>query len=249
MEYSGLCDLAVRDSVVFSKFKCSRQYREVLEHLNYEQGLEYLKLIESNTLILSNLKLVNKFDIGHPFRYLYKKVGYVSPTHIRYAKILQDLENLFGKLDDKQISEIGVGYGGQAAHILTRWKPQRYQFFDLEQVTQLALKYINQSDMPVKILPVRADFLEKSDCDLVLSNYAFSELIREVQDLYIENVIKHASSGYLIYNHIHQELGVSYSAEEFVSKIPGAEILREQPLTYPGNVLVVWGHRNFGLNQ
>jgi hypothetical protein len=243
LEYSSFCSLAVADSKVFSRFKCCRQYREVLEHVDFEQGLEYLDLIKSNSQIVQNLKLVKKFDIGKPFRYYFKRVGYVSPTHIRYAKVLQDLELLFGDFDNKVISEIGVGYGGQAAHILTRWKPLKYQFFDLEQVTELALRYIEDSDMPVRVKPIGSNLLTKSDCDLVISNYAFSELIREVQDSYIEQVINNASAGYVIYNHIHEELGVSYTAEEFASRIPGAEILEELPLTYPGNVLVVWGHK------
>jgi hypothetical protein len=249
MGYSGLCDLAVKDSNVFSKFKCSRQYRDVLEHLDYEQGLKYLHFIENNSFILENLRLVNEFDIGKPFRYYFKGIGYLSPTHIRYAKVLQDLENLFGELDNKVISEIGIGYGGQAAHILTRWKLREYRFFDLEQVNQLALKYISVSNMPVKIKPVPSDMHIKSECDLVISNYAFSELIRDVQDSYIENIINHASAGYLIYNHIHEELDASYSAQEFASKIPGAEILKESPLTYPGNVLVVWGHRKISQEE
>ena len=42
MPYVDVCRLAVEDEEVFRNFKCNEEYRAVLEHCSYSQGLEYL---------------------------------------------------------------------------------------------------------------------------------------------------------------------------------------------------------------
>jgi hypothetical protein len=39
----------------------------------------------------------------------------------------------------------------------------------------------------------------------------------------------------------------SMTAKELISRVPGSEIFEEIPLTFPGNVLVVWGHNSINL--
>ena len=78
--------------------------------------------------------------------------------------------------------------------------------------------------------------------DLVISNYAFSELKREVQEDYFANVVQKSKRGYFTYNDISPKEYVALSAEEFAGRIEGAEIFKELPTTAPKNVLVVWGH-------
>lgn len=82
--------------------------------------------------------------------------------------------------------------------------------------------------------------------DLFISNYAFTELIRPVQDTYFEKVIRNAKAGYITWNapaiqkyHDYN----TYSLEEFLKLIPTATILPEQPLTAPNNCIVVWGNK------
>jgi hypothetical protein len=232
----------VENEMIFSKFKSSFEYRGILEHCYFTQGRDYLNMINSNTEIMKNLREVVGVDNGAPYTYFYKGLGAVSPTQIRYAKILQDIEILFGDLNNLTIAEIGVGYGGQAIHLLNRWAPKNYFVYDLEWPAKLMTKNLKQSSLELSIQPEIRDWNQKVTVDLVLSNYAFSELYRDVQEKYFHNVIEGSNSGYLIYNHIHEAKDDSMSAEEFASKIPGAVILKEKPLSFPGNVLVVWGH-------
>jgi hypothetical protein len=247
MAYSDFCREAVETEATFIKFKSAHEYRAILEHLDHTQGKRYLELIRDNQGILENLKMVSGFEIGNPFIYPYKGLGKISPTQIRYAKVLQDLEILFGKLSNISIAEIGAGYGGQAAHILARFAVEKYSIYDLEWAGKLALKYLERSGIPVNSYPVLASVGEKKKFDLVISNYAFSELYRETQELYFENVIANSKAGYVIYNHIHSDPTLSLSAEEFAARIHGAEIFQEIPKTFPGNVLVVWGHSSKNL--
>lgn len=240
--YIGLCKLAVEDELVFSKFKSSFEYRGILEHCYFTQGRDYLRMINSSSEILTNLKEIVSVDNGMPYTYFYKGLGAVSPTQIRYAKVLQDIELLFGGLDKISIAEIGVGYGGQAIHILNRWAPKNYYVYDLEWPAKLMTKNLKQSSLELSIQPEIRDWNEKITVDLVISNYAFSELYRDVQEKYLRNVIEDSKAGYIIYNHIHENGEESMNAQEFASRIPGAVILKENPLSFPGNVLIVWGH-------
>lgn len=242
MAYSEFCRDAFETEATFLKFKSAHEYRAILEHLDYTQGKSYLQLIRNNQGVLENLKLVTGFEIGNPFTYPYKGLGRISPTQIRYAKVLQDLEFLFGDLSNYSIAEIGAGYGGQASHILTRFNVENYSVYDLEWAGKLTLKYLERSGIPITTYPVLASAGEKKRFDLVISNYAFSELYRDTQELYFENVIVNSNAGYVIYNHIHSDPTLSLTAEEFAARIPGAEILQEIPNTFAGNVLVVWGH-------
>lgn len=239
--YVALCKLAVEDDAVFEKFKSCEEYRAILEHCNFSQGKDYLKALEDNREMLLSLKRISAVDNGTPFTYYYKGFGSISPTQIRYAKVLQDLEYLFGSLNEVNISEIGVGYGGQAIHILSRWAPANYFVYDLEWPAKLMMKNLNHTEVDLTIRSEIRSWLEPTLSDLVISNYAFSELFREVQEVYFENVVKNSKAGYVIYNHLHQRREDSMSAEEFASRIPGAVILKEKPLTFPGNVLVIWG--------
>lgn len=155
---------------------------------------------------------------------------------------MQDLHFLFGSLSGMSISEIGPGYGGQAIHILLSDVIAEYIFYDLDEPSQLALKYISKVPFELSIHPKIGDFTLVNKPNLVISNYAFSELTREIQEIYFQNIIRGTAKGYFIYNHIRENPEDSMSAFEFAARIPGACIYQEVPLTYPGNFLIVWGH-------
>ena len=242
-EYVGVCRLAVEDDKVFVKFKSCAEYRSILEHCDFSQGREYLKMLRGNTDMVSNLRKIAELDNGKPFTYHYRGLGQVSPTQIRYAKILQDIETLFGSVNNLNIAEIGVGYGGQAIHILSRWSPKNYFVYDLEWPARLMLKNLERCRVGLSIQPMAKNWKEPVSCDLLISNYAFSELFSDIQEIYFENIVKNSKAGYVIYNHIHDNATKSMTAEEFAARIPGSIILKEEPITFPGNVLVVWGQK------
>ena len=247
MDYVDVCRQAVQDDQIFNKFKSSTQYRAVLEHIDYKQGATYLDLISENSPIMSHLKVIKQRELGSPFRYWYRGVGLISPTQIRYAKVLQDLEILFGNLESLHIAEIGAGYGGQAVQILTRWNISSYSIYDLYWPGLLISKYMQKTELVSEsVLSVNPN-VHNPYFDLVISNYAFSELFRDVQDRYLSDVILKSKSGYVIFNQIHHDSQSSYTPDEFASMIPGAQIFAEVPETFDGNVLIVWGHQRDNL--
>ena len=241
--YRTICDLAIADKDTRNRFKRNRQYRLILEHVSVGQGKTYLELINENSAILNNLREICFQEEGGPLTYSYEGLGKVSPTQIRYAKVLNDLVFLFGHLSDKKIAEIGIGNGGQAIHLLNFFNNISYSGYDLGPVLELSSLLIKGFRTEFNIAMFDGTNPTPQNVDLVVSNYAFSELNLQTQEMYLEKVITNSRRGYMIYNHIHPSGSKSMTAAEFARKIPGAEIFQEIPLTHKGNVLVVWGHQ------
>ena len=149
----------------------------------------------------------------------------------------------FGDLSNLKICEIGVGYGGQARIILAKF-PQvaSYTLIDLQSALNLSEKYLSyfsdiQADLRLKTL----DNLGDDDYDLVISNYAFSELSRAIQELYLAKIINRSKHGYITYNDISSANLASYKISEYKNLIhKNIKILEEVPQTHPLNKIVVW---------
>jgi hypothetical protein len=230
------------DEQVFARFRRNREFRQILEHVSKRQGKKYLSLIDNkykSQTIIQFLK--RQSQIGRPFTCRYPKIGQVSPTSLRYLKVFSDLEGLFGSLDELAIGEIGVGFGGQASLIATLAKVSKYHVFDLPEVLSLNQRFFHSLN-----LNDRFNFHDGRDpiqqsLDLVISNYAFSELTRPVQKMYLENVILNSKRGYVTWNDIAYKNFQSFSLKELFDMIPNSRIIEENPLTWPGNVIIVWG--------
>ena len=86
--------------------------------------------------------------------------------------------------------------------------------------------------------------VSQRDYDLVLSNYAFTELPRSVQDIYLNKVILRSKRGYITYNETTPSEFNSYKSSELIEIISGSRIFKEEPLTHPKNCIIVWGEDN-----
>ena len=234
---------------LFNNFKRNRYYRKVVETVTEKEGYEYLKILESRNdgFLKKGLETVLLSDfIGNPLKYFYE--GYsipLSPTTLRYLKVASDLNILFGK-EFYNVAEIGAGYGGQTLINDQILSVSSAKLFDLPYVNKLIEKYLNffllRGSYQVTFInnEVPANF------DLVISNYAFSELPKDLQIVYIDKVLKKSKRGYLTMN---SGLGGHFSdgnlsAIELMNQIPNIKFLEENPLTYKYNYLVVWGIEN-----
>jgi hypothetical protein len=243
--YLNACKAAVSSDETFSKFRSCRSYRKILEHVPPRTGEKYLRQLKKSDVPYQTLRnLVPEINLGRPATYHFRTIGKISPTSIRYAKVHNDIRNIFGDLTDYNILEIGCGYGGLALQMMSAESLHSFDIADLEVVESLAQKYV-QKIIPEsgKILRI-ARKIEYKTIDLVISNYAFSELTRELQDDYLERYILKSKRGYMIYNHINPPEFKSYSALDFCELVPGAEIIEEVPKTDNTNVLIIWGHKS-----
>jgi putative sugar O-methyltransferase len=233
--YTDICEQAAKTDEVFRIFKQLPRYTDILEHVTPEEGKEYADFALVNPQILANLvKFICNDMQGSPRTHVYP-FGCFSPTTLRYMKILNDLSQL--KLDDISIVEIGCGYGGQYTVLRQLFKPSQYTFVDLPPVLKLIEKYVKNlelNDIPLNF--VTPQILQPIEADLVISNYAFSECTKEIQDVFLKQIVNNCKHGYMIYNNMN-----GYSHSEFIERCSKkVKVHAERPQTHPKNVLLTW---------
>ena len=240
--YPSVCIQACNDYLVFNNFRRNPVYNQILEHVSEKQGSEYLQIISDDSDILA---VINDFkmndNFGNPRIYEYPNIGMISPTTLRYIKVLVDIKKEFLTADNLNICEIGVGYGGQCRIINAYYKPATYCLVDIQPALALAQRFLDNYLLHSVLTYTTMNELCPKEFDLVLSNYAFTELPRPIQDVYLNKVILKSKRGYITYNEITPKEFNSYKLDELVAMIPGSKILKEEPLTHPKNCIIVWG--------
>jgi putative sugar O-methyltransferase len=242
-EYPNFCELAATNSIVFDTFRKNFKYNKILEHVTKNEGQIYLDIITKN-----NSELLNNFEkyklndkIGSPVQYDYS-IGIISPTTIRYVKVLNDLINEFGDLSNLEIVEIGCGYGGQCKIILETFNVKSYTLVDLNPVLKLTKKFLESSNIDTsKIVYKTMDELTNKNYDLFISNYAFTECTKDIQLEYYDKAIKETKMGYITANFINVFFNLDYlTKEELISLIPNSYTIEENPKTHENNIIIVW---------
>ena len=231
----------------FENFKREPAYRAILEHVSKKQGEDYLRIIQSRKdgLFEKSLNTICRDDeIGNPIKYSYDGVEIpLSPTTLRYLKVASDLNGLFGK-ELGNVAEIGCGYGGQALTNDQVLEVNLATLFDLPFVNELIERYLNSMLMNGAYKTTFINQETPNDYDLVISNYAFSELPSVLQDTYLDKVLSRSKRGYLTMN---SGLGGDrsigkQSLAQLREKLPKFEVYEEEPITSQHNYIIVWGH-------
>jgi putative sugar O-methyltransferase len=248
--YTAFVEQANKSYKVFSHFKKNPVYQEILEHVSEKDGARYLEVLKKNAPDL--FTYLDKFKIndlvGNPTTFEYPEIGRISPTTLRYMKVASDLRTLFGSAIGNRVAEIGVGYGGQALVLDQIFTINEYCLFDLPPVLELTSKYLESHILNLSYHTLTLNqALATERYDLVISNYAFSELPKVLQRKYIDKVLAHASKGYLTMNS--GRVGSAavdgtnkLSLEELRVLLPHFEVFEEEPYTSPQNYIIVWGH-------
>ena len=248
-KYVKFVKKAVNNEKYFSQFKRHPDYRKILEHVSVFQGEEYLKIVCSRPDEIFDLALKSVFitdAIGNPYKYYYNEIEIpLSPTTLRYLKVASDLYYLFG---DQlfEIAEIGCGYGGQCLVNDSILNYKHTTLFDLPVVGDLIDKYLNQMLMngAYNLTTLNKELPKKYD--LVISNYAFSELPRLVQIKYIDKVLTKSIRGYLTMNSgkgCRRSRG-KLRLDELRKLLPPFDTIEENPQTGPDNYIIIWGHND-----
>ena len=234
---------ALENDDSFAAFRQLPGIKRTIDGVKPPQGSLYRKIaLEQTPRLVDHLDKFKESDtVGSPETALYPE-GPMSPTTWRYIKVLSDLQTLFGSLDGWHVVEIGAGYGGQCKIINDVHHVGSYTIYDLEPVSRLARKYLESLGSPVVDRLTCPDFrrLGEDDLetyDLVISNWALSECIKEIQDRYIECVLRRSKRGYITYNQISRLFDVdSYRANELVDRLGFPVEIKHEELsngTYP----------------
>ena len=246
--YRAICKLAVEDESIFKVFKRSSDYRGIVENVTRNIGQECLNIIKKEGKdLLEYFPRFQKNDLfGNPITFKYD-VGRFSPTTLRYIKILAELRNIFSNLNNFNIVEIGCGYGGQCKIISDVISYKSYAIVDLGYVIPLIKKYLSKFDIE-NISYIELNQINNDDnFDLVISNYAFSECKKTVQDEYIKKFLNKSRRGYITYNY-DRESGSNfpYSKKEAIERLSGMHdimVMEERPKTGAHNCIITWDDR------
>lgn len=231
----------------FSIFKQDPRYQQILEHASKEQGDICLDVIEreSPDLIASIDSFKINDLVGGATTYEFKGIGSISPSTLRYLKVASDLKKHFGESIGERIAEIGVGYGGQLLIADRVFKFKQYDLFDLTTVLSLASRYIECHNLNAAYLTTTLNqHCGDVEYDLVISNYAFSELPSKLQMSYIKKVLVKSKRGFLTMNSGKNNSAFvedKLSLDELKDLLPPFEIIPEIPLTHPENYILIWG--------
>lgn len=252
--YPVICYMASRSERFFRNFRRNSTYNDILEHVSQVQGQAYLDIIQKRKQLQFTDADWNNFHqndlYGNPVTFSYDINGRTmvfSPTTLRYAKVLQDIALLFDTEKIKSVAEIGIGYAGECRILTSYLKSlESYSLFDLPEVLELAKKYLgkfgNYITDNVKFVDGTRIEVDES-YDFVMSNYAFSELIRDIQDIYLNKVILKSKAGYITWNSLSCDVLDGYSLEALLKKIPGSMVIPEEPLTKEKNCIIIWGYK------
>jgi putative sugar O-methyltransferase len=239
----------VEEPKEFCNFRRKNSYREILEHINFKQGLSYLESIKKFEkelqVHLNWQEIMRNDDVGNPVKYKYNSVGTISPTTLRYANVGLQLRNIFGT-SLKSVVEIGAGYGGQARVLDEFFNLTSYTIFDLPEVNLLISQYLSCFELDFKLHFGDIQEPAMMKWDLAISNYAFSELPRNLQIEYVKKIFLNSRRGYLIMNsgllNVTGRSEGKLQATELLELLPGSTLHVETPLTGPDNYLLTWGH-------
>lgn len=240
--YPKFCLKAAKANRLFKDFRRHPIYTSILEHLSYEQGNAYLeKIIEQSPSFVDYFEVFRKNDLyGNPITYSYGNYGVFSPTTLRYIKVASDLKCLFKDLNNMDIIEIGGGYGGLCKIIGDLYSYKSYTIVDLPEVLELIRIYLSKFRIKNVVLLTMNSLSAEKKYDLVISNYAFTELRPEIQEIYFTKVLSSSHQGYITCNNFLN----TWSKESFLKRLALANIpyteLPEDPLTYDGNYLISW---------
>jgi putative sugar O-methyltransferase len=244
--YPFFCTTAATNEKIFREFRTYKEIIDVLDHVTIEQANQYLVEILKFSNWEKNFSLaLNQIDsIGKPFSYKFKQ-GVFSPTLLRYLKTYLEIQDMFGDLHNYHISEIGVGFGGQAAVFKELSSPKTYTMYDLNPTLDLVKKFLSELNLmnDIQFMDGTNPLVGMHAPDLLISNYAFSELNRNTQDKYLENLILKSPKGYMAWNCLSQKMLDGYSLADLIRIIPMAEIVPEIPHTNDGNAIIVWGNK------
>ncbi len=252
-EYPELALKAALDPATFSVFRRHHKYLGILEHVSRNEGEQYLNIIRGeygmkDDEIFQILKPL--MIVGNPkllrLKGLSKKI---STTGLRYLKIALDIKKITGS-NIGNVVEIGCGYGGQAIILDQLIEIESYTFFDLWQVNLLIKRFIEDSNFSTKytISTLKEDsFKCRNSWDFCISNYAFSELPKATQEIYINKILNNSKQGFMLMNSgVSGKFGniSNYSQKELLNILRNALVHNEIPLTYINNYLLTWGRED-----
>ena len=193
--YSDIVDDAINNESTFKNFKRNSKYNSIVGMCNELQAKKWLERAEKEfPQIIESIDTFKKNDtIGNPGLWDSKKYGMISSDTMHRINTLCDIEKYFGGLNNKNVVEIGVGYGGLCFVLSSFYDIKSYELVDLDNVVALSKKYLTA-------LNVEANSGETEDFDLTISEFCIAELDNKGISDYYQRYIQKSKSINLMMN-------------------------------------------------
>ena len=245
---------AVYNERKFNKFRNNFFWKSIVENTSYNEALIYLKNVDKkyfnspvskSKTIFEYLEKIDKLFCAKTFFFptINKKI---SGNSIRYLKQSTDIKKIINHKKFEKVVEIGVGCGLQCLILDQLSQIRKYILVDVDLVLKLSKKFLENF-----ILKLSYDFKTLNNFDnlgkydLVISNYAFSELPKTLQLMYLDKIILRSKNGYLTmntgtkYSYNHNDKHKHLSQQYLLSKIKNSKII-EDPIKIKSNYIIYW---------
>jgi hypothetical protein len=201
MPWGDLCTAYANGTINSHNFRRFKPVTNVVETVGLSDARFYTeRIMEWGGEFLEDARVETIDDWGNPIRCPRCLIGTkraYSPTTLRYLATALWLKRARNITPDTRIVEIGVGYGGLAA-MNAVVSGARTILVDLPQVVQTAMKMLGESALEGYGLAITDNSISRTN--LIISNYAFTELSSDLQDIYLEQYLRHADHGVIISN-------------------------------------------------
>lgn len=216
-DYINTIRLNLNIAPEYMYFKRDISYNAILEHVSIVLGYDYLRYIQNefNDLYTINKEYLIKLAIdndkyGRPNKNEFYDFTNCSATNLRYIYhsflILDYMKK--NNLNNVNIIEIGGGYGGLCYYIhnmahLYNISISSYVIFDLVEACQLQKKYLSLFNININTGDINTteDYINLNKNSFLISNYAFSEISMEYQNLYKTRILdNYIDYGFLVWN-------------------------------------------------
>lgn len=245
--FPSTCAEIAKDAQRFNEFRREPVIVRAMEHESFSTGQIHLESVRSccPERLGYYLDAGRQNDaVGHPIKYEYSPYGCFSPKTLEYVRIAHDLNHIFGDLSGYEILEIGGGYGGQAL-VLSCLFDLLYTILDLPEVLSLQRRFHATSGIYGISYASAPDQLQNAiarPSHLLISNSAFAECRKDVQEVYLTSILAYAKRGYMACNFVMRSRRriPLIGKYELLRNVKGSYYVDELPEIYLENRILLW---------
>jgi hypothetical protein len=201
MAWTKLCSALVDGSLPSHNFRRLVDVKHVVETVGISDARFYaMRIKQWGPEFLDDRKVAEIDNWGNPMRCPRLLLGTsraFSPTTLRYLATALWLKRNDKLPEGARIVEIGVGFGGLVA-MNALVSGATTTLVDLPQVEQAAARMLTDTGLAAFAEP--SEPFDPTSIQLAISNYAFTELNKDLQEAYLEKYLRHAEHGLILSN-------------------------------------------------